>query len=222
MWKIEESTLRQDTALAKMLRMQLREAGVHLRRLPGDGPTIGGGEETSKLSFDEAAESILFDDLPMVAVAKQAGAFQILTPTPLESQHHKSDKFREETARQIDLIIKYDLSGVTERIEHTFHLAHMDCIDADVYQTYDVWLVAEFLQLLSEKVPKAKVVISDAANEALDQRFSKRQENRKPIPEVEKVRNPGVPLHPHQIEGIRFFMNNDGRGLLGDEMGLGE
>ena len=49
---------------------------------------------------------------------------------------------------------------------------------------------------------------------------TKRQEKRQPIPEVEQIRNPNVPLHPHQIEGVRFFMENQGRGLLGDEMGL--
>eukprot|EP00977_Amphora_coffeiformis_P012143 scaffold2992_cov214-Amphora_coffeaeformis.AAC.25 len=143
----------------------------------------------------------------MVTIMQRAGAFLILTPTP---------------SMPIDRILRNDLSGVTEQIEYDFDLPVIGPVEAIVYQTYDVWLVAEFLQLLSEKASQAKVVISDAAQEALDQRFSKRQESRKPMPEIEKVRNPYVPLHPHQIEGVRFFMDNNGRGLLGDEMGLGE
>ena len=230
MWKMESSVIQKDGTLFQTLQTQLRKAGIYLRPLPGERPTEGAGnDEASKSSFEAAVESIMYDDSNMVAITQQSGAFLILTPN---SPSEKLDKFDRPTnfwdrllqkeSGTIDRIIRNDLSGVTDLIDHTFEIPIIGHTDAVVYQTYDVWLVAELLELLSEKISDAKVVISEAAQEALDQRFTERQERRKPTPELENARNPDIPLHPHQIEGIRFFMDNNGRGLLGDEMGLGK
>jgi hypothetical protein len=90
-----------------------------------------------------------------------------------------------------------------------------------VYMTYDVWLVDEFIKLVTNKMPLATVAISSAAQKALDERFNDKKKRRRPIPEVKEVLSETISLHPHQLEAVRFFMENEGRGLLADEMGLG-
>jgi hypothetical protein len=219
MWKMEETAIEEDNELANTLRERLRKAGIYLRRIPGEDSAIGARTDgvASESSFEAAVESILDGDSYTVAITKQAGAFLILAP-------NSSNPWEEGVGSdQIHRLIQHELSGVTDLIEHEFDLpGRVNFVPSVVYQTYDVWLVAELLQLLSEQVIDVEVVVSDTAQEALGQRFADMQQRRRPIPEIEKVRNPDVPLHPHQIEGVRFFMDNGGRGLLGDEMGLGK
>jgi len=90
------------------------------------------------------------------------------------------------------------------------------------YKTHDVWLVAEFVEKVSNACPEATLVLTSAAHDAIQSRWNHRDAKRCPIPEVEAIRNPELPLYPHQLEGVRFFIANNGRGLLGDSMGLGK
>lgn len=223
-WKMKESAFRSNPALTQTLRNRLRQARIHLRPLRGENKA--NGIEARRSTFEASVERILADGLQEVAITQQAGAFLILTPA-----HPPSDDrlgwwdllFQDDTkSGPIDCILRNDLSGVTDLIEYQFDVPVIGSVTTSVYQTYDVWLVAEFTQLLSEKVSGVQVILSEGAQLAVEQRFTQRQERRKPIPEVEEIRHPEVPLHPHQIEGVRFFMKNNGRGLLGDEMGLGE
>lgn len=119
-------------------------------------------------------------------------------------------------------IVDTELSGVTERIEYTFNLKHVGHTTVEAHQTYDVWLVAEFVELVSKSLPHVPVVISDAAEASIDSRWQEKEQRRSLIPEVEAARHPETRLHPHQNEAVRFFMENKGRGLLAFDMGLGK
>lgn len=224
MWKLEESSLEEDKNLVKDLRARLGRVGIHLRPFPGERQHLSRQPNAllNARDFDQVVESIVIDKAKYVAICMKGKAFHIVSPTPMSSIWASPIVSREEDeSTMIDSIIRNDLSGVTDRIDYKFQFPHIiGKVHAEIYQTYDVWLVAELLELLAEKVSKVQAVVSKNVQDALDDRFNQRQRNRRPIPEVEQIRNPDVPLHPHQCEAVRFFMENKGRGLLGDEMGL--
>ena len=154
----------------------------------------------------------------LVASEKESGAFFLLCPPVLDEF---DSKLPNKTANCIQNVIKNDLSGVTDLVDCTFKL-ETGYIEMKAYKTHDVWLVAEFVEQVSNTCPEAILVVTGTAQDAIKSRWNIRDEKRCPIPEVDAIRNPELPLYPHQLEGVRFFMENNGRGLLGDSMGLGK
>ena len=220
-WKMEQSALQKDKTLATTLRQRLLDARIHLQPFPGEENPYVVVEFNGKANVDGTIQSIVLDQAMSIAIIMRDKAFLIVTPKQQSFRHWKDFETRKKSQNRIDAIFKNDLTGVTDRVECYFHFANVGKIQSQVYQTYDVWLVAELLEILAaDEHANVKVVVSDEAQEILNQRHTEKQQKRQPIPQVEKIRSSDVPLHPHQMEGVRFFMENGGRGLLGDEMGL--
>lgn len=123
----------------------------------------------------------------------------------------------------VDNFIRNGLSGVMERV---LYKEVKSLTLKTSYRTYDVESVDEILmhiekQKLSGNI-KIDLRIDHQANDAWENRFREKERRRSAIAAVEELRHPDAPLLPHQLEGVRFFIENNGCGLLGDEMGLGE
>jgi superfamily II DNA or RNA helicase len=83
-------------------------------------------------------------------------------------------------------------------------------------------LYREALEKLRKKLPNFTFVIDSNVTEWEGTHEASTSERQKPIPQLQKVINPEIQPFPFQNEAVRFFMDNDGNGLLGDEMGLGK
>lgn len=162
-------------------------------------------------TFEEALETILTGSLRTAASIDkdETGAFFIVC----------SD-ITNKDATKLQEIVENDLSGVTDCIDYEVNVGEMRELTVKTYQTYDVWLVAEFLEKASDYVSKKNVFISQKAKEAVDLRWEEKSLKRQPIKEVDEIRNRNVPLHPHQYEGVKFLLENNGRGLVSITIGL--
>lgn len=222
MWTVSQDDVTVD--LMAGLRQSLGDVGVRLRHVV---PVADGSSETASstrgpnnneiTTIAEAIEATQLSGSKTTAVTRdKSGAFLLVPPYQYYFQSN-------EMGHNIRNIIRNDLSGVTENVDdYEYDDENGTSIrDAEAFRTYDVWMVAEFIELVQEKHPDANLFLCTNTREALDDRFKEKEKRRRPIDSVERARNPKVPMHPHQNEGIRFFLDNNGRGLLGDEMGLG-
>lgn len=210
MWYTQASQVTNE--FAPTLRHKLRKIGIHLRPFPGD---VHDEVETVEL----AIEATQTRSSRTVVIDKRDKAYLIVCRRGHPIERIGGVFCVDGRVRQI---IRNDLSGVTDCIDHTYDLGDAGKLLVETHQTYDVWLCAEFVELVSKVVPEANLFISETAQTSIDSRWERKDLRRRPIPEVEAVRHPEIPLHPHQFEGVRFFMENNGRGLLGDSMGLGK
>lgn len=102
------------------------------------------------------------------------------------------------------------LSGITEFNENS-----------KGRETYQIELVLEAIEKIKVIVPNWKLMLSgvDEAKAAWDKRKSELEQQ---IPEVQSIIAPGFMLYPHQNEGVKAFLKNNGCFLLGDEVGVGK
>lgn len=120
-------------------------------------------------------------------------------------------------------VIRNQLDGVTELIKADSRVQKRHQLNNDeAYLTYDIWLVAQFLDLMEEKHPEMSMVLCDGTKESVQSRFDNKKARQRPVPELEGIMTPGSHLHPHQNEGIRFLQDNNGCGIISFEMGLGK
>ena len=125
--------------------------------------------------------------------------------------------------KEIESLINNQLTGVTEQVEpnnfgDNFIVRHY----VPAFLTYDVWLVAEFIDLMEAEQSDYSVVISDEVRESLSRRFDHKIARQMPIPELASMIEDGCDMYPYQNVGVRFLQDNNGRGIISFEMGMGK
>jgi len=165
-------------------------------------------------TFEEAVKASQAHSSKTVAIGMKDRVFLIVCPPVMSPVWGTTTN---ETAEEIQNIVN-DLSGVTDCTDHDFIFGLEDgaakVLQAETHQTLDVWLVAEFLDIITTVLPEENIFISQTAKEAIDSRWKEKELKRRPILEVEEIGHSDWPLHPHQFEGVRFLNENKGRGLV--------
>jgi len=146
-----------------------------------------------------------FASAGIVVILEQDKGFYIYCPTDLRKGHK---------------LIREELTGVTDDRFGAKIPRSEDRFDREVYLTYDIWLIAEFLELMQKEQSNIFVYCDLPTKERLDQRHEQKSALRGPIPEL--AGRTQIKLYPHQLEGIRFLQKAKGRGILSFEMGLGK
>lgn len=191
------------------LRKKLKKLNIILERFPRcEGQ--GGCEITKQIESigrivnDDDGD----DDETPVAVVKSGKAFFIANLAG-----SSVDNLIE---NQVTGVTEYLVSGDANNIEE-----HQELIsNVGTYRTYDIWLIAEFIELMRDKHKDIPVRLCEKTKSAMDSRFDELQMLQRPIPEL--VDTHKVDLFPHQNEGIRFLQQAQGRAILAMEMGLGK
>ena len=198
-WAIDTRNLKYFDA--QKFREELSENNFELGRLPG---------------FDEGsspavttAERIAFgmEDENTVAIIQCQKAFLIVC-SPYETK--------------ISDIITNKLTGVTDKASENQFDGLQFTSRNTTYVTYDIWLIAEFTDMLKDRQLDISWTLCDDTKESLNSRFDDRRIRQKPIEAVTAIINDGCNLYPHQNEGVRFLQDNGGRGLISFGVGLGK
>lgn len=196
-WAIDANDLKYFDA--QKFREELSENNFELGRFPGF--------DEGSSSAVTTAERIAFgmDDENTVAIIQCQKAFLIVC-SPYETK--------------ISNIITNELTGVTDKASEN-QFDGLQFTSRNTYVTYDIWLIAEFTDMLKDR-HDISLTLCDDMNKSLSSRFDDRRIRQKPIESVTAIIEDGCHLYPHQNEGVRFLLDNGGRGIISFEMGLGK